>query len=254
MRGLRKPWPPGNVSPDGQQDRTWAQAERELLDGLPQAAASPVQYARFVYDSMEKCKLRAVMYREQGGLCIFCECRVEEGQSTPRIDHWTPLSAAPELALHWPNLHLSCATDVTCDCRKHETRFRAAPGDNDLPWPVDLAYERCVGFTSLGEVYVRTDAPIADAQRRALVLALGIPHDDAVKDNGVLNLNHPTLVAARVAALDSERTRLERDYKGKTATSKERVARAAALLKEQPLREFISIRVRWLERSLGKAR
>lgn len=253
MRGLKKPRPPGDVAPDGQQKRTWAQAEKELLAGLPKAA-NRVLYARFVYDSMEKRKLRAVMYREQGGLCVFCERRVEDGQSTPRIDHWRPLSAVPELALHWRNLHLSCASDATCDCSKHETRFRADPGDNDLPWPVDLAYERCVGFTSLGEVYVRTDAPLNEAQRRALVLALGAPHDDVVKGNGVLNLNHPALIAARAAALDSERSRLERDCKGKTATRDERLARASALLKEQPLREFISIRVRWLERSLGKAR
>lgn len=253
MRGLKKPQPPRNVSPDGQQKRTWAQAEKELRDGLPNAT-NPVAYARLVYDSMEKQKLRAIMYREQGGLCIFCERRIKEGQSTPRIDHWRPLSKEPNLAVHWRNLHLSCATEVTCDCRKDETQLRAAPGDKDLPWPVDHVYEHCVGFTSLGEAYVRTDAPLDDAQRRALTLALGTPHSDVVRDNGILNLNHPALVAARVEALDNERSRMERKCKDKTATRDERVARASALLKEQPLHEFISIRVRWLDRSLGKAK
>lgn len=253
MRGLRKPWPPGDVSPDGRSARTWKQAEDGFLAGLP-GAADPVGHARATFDSMEKRKLRAVMYREQGELCVYCERRVAEGHPAPRIDHWRPLSAAPELALHWRNLYLSCATATTCDCRKHESPFRADPADSDLPWPVDHAYERCVGFTSLGEAYVRTDAPLDDAQRRALVLALGMPHDDTLKDNGVLNLNHPALVAARVAALDSERSRLERDHKDRTASREERVTRAAELVKEQPLREFISIRVRWLERSLGKAR
>lgn len=253
MRGLRKPWPPGDVSPDGQEARSWKQAEENFLEGLPHTINRSA-YARSTFDSMEKRKIRTVMYQEQGGLCVYCERRVEEGQPAPRIDHWRPLSAAPELALHWRNLYLSCATDTTCDCRKHESRFCADPTDADLPWPVDHAYERCVGFTSLGEAYVRTDAPLDDAQRKALVLALGVPHDDAVKDNGVLNLNHPALVAARVAALDSERSRLERDYKGKTASRDERIARATALLNVKPLREFISVRVRWLERSLGKAR
>lgn len=253
MRGLRKRRPPGDVSPDGQEARTWRQAEAEFLVGLP-SVADRTGYARSTFDSMEKRKLRAVMYQEQGGLCVYCERRVGEGQPTPRIDHWRPLSAAPEFALHWRNLYLSCATDTTCDCRKHESSLRAEPFDADLPWPADHAYERCVGFTSLGEAYVRTDAPLNDAQRRALVLALGVPHDDTVKHNGVLNLNHPALVAARVAALDSERSRLERDYKSRTASREERVARATELLKDQPLREFISIRLRWLERSLGKAR
>ncbi|MCA9631157.1 MAG: hypothetical protein KC766_26020 [Myxococcales bacterium] len=253
MRGLRKPWPPGDVSPDGQEARTWKQAEEAFLEGLPRATDRSA-YARSTFDAMEKRKLRAVMYREQRGLCVYCERRVEEGRPTPRIDHWRPLSAAPELALHWRNLYLSCPTDTTCDCRKHDAPLRADAADADLPWPVEHAYERCVGFTSLGEAYVRTDAPLDDAQRQALVLALGVPHDAAVKDNGVLNLNHPALVAARVAALDSEKSRLERDYGNKTATRDDRIARAAALLDGTPLREFISIRVRWLERSLGRAR
>lgn len=253
MRALRKPWPPADVSPDGQDARTWRQAEQEFLAGLETAADRAV-YARTTFDSMEKRKLRAVMYREHGELCVYCERRVSESQPTPRIDHWRPLSAAPNLALHWKNLYLSCATDATCDVHKHESPLKAAATDPDLPWPVDHAYERCVGFTSLGEVYVRSDAPLDDTQRRALVHALGVPHDDEVKDNGVLNLNHPKLVAARIAALDSERTRLERQHKGKTATRDEREARKTALLGEHPLQEFVSIRARWLDRSLGKAR
>lgn len=253
MRSLRKPWPPGDVSPDGQVARTWRHAEDEFLAGLP-GAADRVGHARATFDSMEKRKLRTVMYQEQGALCVYCERRVAEGHPSPRIDHWSPLSAAPELALRWQNLHLSCATDTTCDCWKHETQFRADPADADLPWPVDHPYERCIGFTSLGEVYVRTDAPLNDVQRRALVLALGVPHNDTTKDNGVLNLNHPALVAARMAALDSERSRLERDYTGRTASSEERAARATELLRDQPQREFISIRICWLKRSLGKAR
>jgi uncharacterized protein (TIGR02646 family) len=253
MRTLRKPWPPADVSPDGQEARTWRQAEEEFLKGL-ETAVDPAGYARDTFDSMEKSKLRAVMYQEQGALCVYCERRVVEGHPQPRIDHWRPLSAEPRLALHWRNLYLSCMTAETCDIHKHESPLKAAPTDPDLPWPVDHAYERCVGFTSLGEMYVRSDAPLDDAQRRALVLALGAPHDDEVKDNGVLNLNHPKLVAARIAALDSERTKLDRQYRDRTATREEREARKSALLREQPLREFVSIRARWLDRSLGKAR
>lgn len=253
MRALKKPWPPADVSPDGQEARSWNQAEDEFLSGLA-TAADGATYARTAFDSMEKRKLRAVMYQEQGALCVYCERRVAEGFPHPRIDHWRPLSAEPHLALHWRNLYLSCATSETCDVRKHESPLKAAATDPDLPWPVEHAYERCVGFTSLGEVYVRSDAPIDDAQRRALVLALGVPHDDEIKDNGVLNLNHPKLVAARIAALDSERMRLERQYRDRTATREDRESRKSALLREQPLQEYVSIRARWLDRSLGKAR
>lgn len=253
MRALKKPWPPADVSPDGQNARTWKQTEDEFLSGLS-TAADRTSYARTTFDSMGKHKLRAVLYQEQGALCVYCERRVAEGRPQPRIDHWRPLSLEPHLALHWRNLYLSCATSETCDVHKHESPLKAAPTDPDLPWPADHAYERCVGFTSLGEVYVRSDAPLDDAQRRALVLALGVPHDDEVKDNGVLNLNHPKLVAARIAALDSERTKLERQYKDKRATREDREARKVSLLREYPLQEFVSIRARWLDRSLGKAR
>lgn len=253
MRGLRKPWPPRNVSPDGQEARTLKQAEEEFVEELPKVMDRS-RFARATFDAMDKRKLREVMYQEQGGLCVYCEHRVEERNPLPRIDHWQPLSVNPELALHWRNLYLSCATDSTCDSRKHGAPLRADPSDPGLPWPVDLAYERCVGFTSLGEAYVRKDAPLDDAQRRSLIHALGVPHDDVTKDNGILNLNHPALVAARVAALDSERDRLERDYEGKMANRADRAARVDKLLNEKKLQEFVSIRVRWLERSLGKSR
>jgi uncharacterized protein (TIGR02646 family) len=253
MRAVRKQQPPRNVSPDGHTARSWQQAEIAFQNGLA-AAADRASYARATFDAMDKGKLRAVMYQEQGALCVYCERRVAEGYPPPRIDHWRPLSAEPQLALRWHNLYLSCATADTCDVRKHENALKAAPTDPDLPWPVDHAYEHCVGFTSYGEMYVRSDAPLSDAQRHALVLALGVWHDDVVKDNGVLNLNHPQLVAARIAALDVERTKLELRHKNRTATREQREARKAALLRERPLQAFVSICARWLERSLGTAR
>lgn len=250
MRRLRKQWPPRNVSPDNQDARSW----KEAADDLLATADLDTHHARSAFDNLDKRKLRAVMYQEQGNLCVYCERRIKEGNPTPRIDHWRPLSEAPDLALCWDNLYLSCASEATCDCRKGDTVLRADSNSSELPWPINFPYDRCVGFTSLGEVYVRTDAPLNDAQRRALTLALGAPHDDTTSDNGILNLNHPALVAARAAAVNSERSRLERDHKNKTATRSTRIARAKALREHQPLPEFISVRVRWLERSLGSAR
>lgn len=253
MRSLRKAQPPNNVSPAGQQASTWQQAETEFVRRL-QTAAEPAVYAREQFDSMDKSALRAVMYREQGSLCVYCERRVVERAPSPRVDHWRPLSANPQLALHWRNLYLSCTTKQTCDQRKGENPLRFGATGPELPWPVDHAYERCVGFTSLGEMYVRSDAPLDNAQRSALIAALGAPHNDTLGDNGVLNLNHPTLVAAREAALDNERQKLERQYRNKSATREEREERRDAMLRECPLPEFVSIRVRWLDVSLGKAR
>ncbi len=252
MRGLKKPWPPKDVSPTGQDVRTMRKAETDFLDELGRAL-DKVGFARASFDDLEKPKLRTVLYREQGHVCVYGERRIEEGHPAPRIDHWRPLSQNPSLALHWHNLYLSCPTGATCDCMKHESPLTAGAGDPELPWPVDHPYERCVGFTSLGEMYVRVDAPLDDNQRRALPLAIGQVHSNTTGDNGVLNLNHPALVAARAAAVDSERSRTERDFKDKTATREDRERRAAALANTSKLPEYVSIRVGWLNRSLGKS-
>lgn len=63
------------------------------------------------------------------------------------------------------------------------------------------------------------------------------------------DLNHPTLVAARAAAIDEERTRLEQRFK-KTASRSDREAIAAARLRADPLPDFVSIRVGWLRKTL----
>jgi uncharacterized protein (TIGR02646 family) len=253
MRGLKKPRPPNDVSPDGQLPRSLQTAEHEFLKVLA-AATDESGCARSTFNSLEKTKLRAVLYIEQGELCVYCERRIAEGQPAPRIDHWRPLGQNPKLALHWRNLYLSCANPATCDCRKHESPLRAADGDPDLPWPVDHAYEHCVDFTSLGEMYVRSDAPLDHAQREALRHAVGVPHNKVTKDNGILNLNHPALVAARAASVDSERDRLERRFKDRTASRFEREAIADERLRGDQLPEFVSIRVGWLRKMLGKGR
>jgi uncharacterized protein (TIGR02646 family) len=254
MRKLGKPRSPRNVSPDGQPRQSMQQAEKAFLVAL-RSAADAAECARSAFDALEKRNLRSVLYEEQGYLCVYCERRIAEGQQPcPRIDHWRPLSKNPNLALHWHNLYLCCATETTCDCRKGQSVLRADDQAPDLPWPVALGYDRCLGFTSKGEIYVRSDAPLSDAQRRVLALAVGIPHNAKTRDNGILNLNHPTLIAARAAAVESECDRLEDDYKGKTASKDDRAARAAAMLAERRLQEFVSIRVGWLTKTLSKGR
>lgn len=107
MRGFSKPWPPADISPDGQPQRSLADAEQAFLVDL-QNAPNRTAFARRAFDGLEKGKLRVAMYREQRSLCVYCERRVEERFPFPPIDHWRPVSRNPELALHWKNLHLSC--------------------------------------------------------------------------------------------------------------------------------------------------
>ena len=253
MRGLAKALPPANVSPDDQAPRSFADAEREYLAALP-GRPNKVGFARSEFGRLEKRRLRQVMYGEQGSLCVYCERELQEDDGLPHVEHWRPLHADPGLALHWRNLYLSCATADTCDGAKGGQPLKAAVTDPDLPWPTELAYESLVGFTSRGEMYVRDDAHMGEVVRRALELAIADRSDDGRRRKAILNLNHPTLVAARSAALDSERTRLRRVFDNRPPTRDERQHRATQLLDREQLPEFVSIRVAWLRNRLGRGR
>ena len=253
MRGISKPWPPGDAYPDGQEPASLREAEQTYLAALPEAP-NQASFARSEFNGLEKQKLRAAMYREQRFLCIYCERRVAEGRPTPRIDHWYPLSHEPGLALHWKNLYLSCLRPDTCDSAKADHPFRWDDDDFHVPWPVDLRYEDVVGFSTRGEIYVRSDVPLPDATRQALELVIADHTDGDRMRRGIVNLNDPALVRARVAAVRGERRRMERDFRDRTATRNDREDRASRLLGKDQLPEFVSIRVAWLRKTLGRGR
>ena len=242
MRGIRKTWPPSNVSPDGQQTRTFTEAEQACLAELA-SVSDKTQCARGHFDRLDKLKLRVVMLREQHHLCIYCERRLGE-IPIPHIDHWRPLSLNPDLALHWKNLHLSCTNAETCDSAKGNQPLRCDDTDPDLPWPTKYAFERYVGFTSGGEMYVRNDVVMDGATRRGLAFTI----------QSVLNLDLPALREARKAAIDSERSSIERRFKAKAASKAVRDQTADDMLKTDPFPAFVSIRVAWLRKLLGAGR
>lgn len=250
MRRISKPWPPPDVSPAGQIPRSFVDAEREYHADL-QNREEKTEFARSQFDRLDKAKLRAVMYREQRSICVFCERQVAERHPEPRIDHWKPLSVDHEFALHWKNLYLSCPSLGTCDDAKRDTPLRCEDGDSDLPWPTDLHYENLLGFTSAGEIYMRTDANVDDDVRKAVALAIDKQPRGTGYRPAILNLNHPALVAARAAAIDAERERIEREFAGRTATRPEREQVATTLLRKNPFPPFVSVRVAWLRKSLG---
>ena len=123
-----------------------------------------------------------------------------------------------------------------------------------MPWPVDLRYEDVVGFTSRGEIYVRSDVTLPDAIRRALELAIAGRIDGDRVRRSIVNLNDPALVKARSAAVRGERKRLAKDFENRTATTDQREERASQLLGRRHLPEFVSIRVACLRQTLGRGR
>lgn len=253
MRGIRKPWPPANVSPNGQVTSSMRQAEQAFQVSLANAA-DKAGHARSRFDDLDKAKLRAVLYGEQHQVCVYCERRVDEAVNTPPIEHWRPLSQEPQHALNWENLYLSCPTSETCDDAKEGHRLAWDPADPSLPWPTQQAYENWVGFTSGGEMFVRSDAPLTPAQRRALELAIEDRDDGGQMRRSILNLNHAALVAARKAAIDSEKSRLAREYRGRRASPADRAGLATKMLQLAQYPAFVSVRVAYLQRTLGRGR
>lgn len=255
MRGVAKRWPPRNVSPDGQPPATLKEAEQDLLASLP-LAKDRVKHARSKFDSLDKKKLREPLVRDQRCLCVYCEDKLEVKDDTPQeriphIEHWRPLSDLPEKALCWDNLYLSCPNKNTCDGAKGDRRL-ACEADEDLPRPCDAPYHEWIGFTNLGRIYVRADARINEATRKALELAIADQQDGARVRCSILNLNDRELVAARKRAIDIERARMAKDYPDEHASREERHARAAKLLEEEHYPSFVSIRVAYLRKTLGK--
>src|SRR5258705_2324060 len=89
-------------------------------------------------------------------------------------------------------------------------------------------------------------------------MALALAIDKQPRGTGyrpaILNLNHPALVAARAAAIDAEKKRIEKEFPGRIATRPEREQRATGLLAIDPLSGFVSVRVAWLRKFLGRGR
>ena len=253
MRGVSKPWPPRDVYPDGQAQSSLREAENAYLHALP-GVSDQGSFARSEFNRLDKRKLRREMYREQHSLCVYCERRIAEVHPPPRIDHWRPRSLNPGLALHWKNLYLSCRSTETCDSAKADRPFRWDDSDPDMPWPVDRPYDEVVGFTSRGEIYVRSDVALSDSTRQALELAIADRSDGVHMRRSIVKLNHPALVAARVTAIKAERKSLETDFRNRTATRDDREVRATRLLDKIQRPEFVSIRAAWLRKRLGQGR
>jgi len=252
MRGVKKGASPGNVSPAGQARCSLTKAARNFKASLA-AAAHRSDHARSCFDALDKASLREVLARDQRYACVYCERQLNEGPETP-IEHWHPLNRQPQHALEWKNLYLSCGTKRTCDDAKHGRELAWSDTHPALPWPSAKPYETCVGFTSDGRMYVRTDAPLTADERRALEYAIREAPRAGEQGPAALNLNDRVLVAARIAALDRERDSLRRDFPQQHASPADREARAMAHLGGARYPAFVSVCVAWLRSELGQGR
>ena len=115
------------------------------------------------------------------------------------------------------------------------------PADPELRWPAVEAFERFIGFSSYGEVYVRGDVTMTPGFRRSLAAAI----------EAVLFLNHPSLREARKAVINDEGVPGGSTVAGRPTSRTGRRARAHEHLASKPLPDFVSARVACLRGELG---
>ena len=253
MRGLSKPWPPSDVSPDGQTPRRFVDAEREYRTTLPDRS-DRTKFARTEFDRLDKGKLRKVMSGEQSSLCVYCERRLSENREPAHVEHWRPLSGAPEHALHWRNLVPRLRDD------RHVRRRQGQPATQVGRRGSGSSVAHRARLRTAGRFRQRRpdvrprrrahrrgnpESPRAGHRRSSARRgsAAGDPQPESPDTRG-----GPRCGAGQRA--DAAESRLHATHRIK----EERTARATQLLDQERRPAFVSIRVAWLRKRLGRGR
>lgn len=213
--------------------------------------------ARRHFDALEKRPVRRALGEEQQGLCVFCETRIdaERGFSSSvgvrpstssqeavlpgvRVAHWKPVSVDPAAALEWTNVYASCSGTwpsgaQTCDAHQGER-------DPDLAPPSARDWGDHLEFGTDGTVKPRAGAPAA------LEKAIPVP-----PERGLWSLNHPSLIAARRAAVDAELERAKWERDRRREPKRPVIERALQRLERTPLEPFVTARRQALRRWLN---
>lgn len=236
---------------------SWGQAEAELRNELQTTLApdhSSVAERR--YNSIKKEPVRLALCTEQQDLCVFCETKVDRNLAYSsdherprktdlpreavlrgvRIAHWKPRKVAPSRALDWRNVYASCSGvwpsgNATCDEHQRSIDPALAPPAN-RDWGTQLE------FGADGKVQPRPGAP--NAFVNAITPSGG--------GKGVWNLNHPSLVAARKAAIDDELARARHVRNQAPYPKKQDVIDEALVKLTSEPRPFVTARRQALER------
>jgi len=183
------------------------------------------------YDNAPKAAMRAALFAEQQGLCAYCMVELPQAaEDVMKIEHFTPQSVTPALALAWPNLLGVCMGGQgkspraqTCDTRK---------GDQTVSLdPTQASIERQVRYETRGRV-VATDP------------------DRQGELDAVLGLNVDALVRARESVLDAylDWMRKEKPVGTWTAADRQAVLAAFRTTRHGRLRGFVGIVEWWVRR------
>lgn len=139
--------------------------------------------------------LRQNKAKEQGGLCCYCECRLEteaEGMLLPgacQVEHFLPrhkgANPRPDLTYCWDNMVLSCMHE--CHCGVFKDRSKVPPTDIINPRKEDPREQITFVLDSAGRhfrVFAEARAGTEGQRARDTIKALGLNHEDLVELRG----------------------------------------------------------------------
>lgn len=125
--------------------------------------------------------LKDALIVEQGGLCCYCECRINHENS--HIEHFKPKAhdKFPDLQLEYGNLHASCGRNIEsgddshCGHKKQDQYSDLLVSPLEADCDIHFGYKmdgRITGLDERGDESVkilRLDSELLNAQRKELI-------------------------------------------------------------------------------------
>jgi len=117
----------------------------------------------------EKEQLHQALMKEQGGVCCYCGCRIEQQNS--HVEHFHPQEHYPALALEYTNLHVSCIRERKPGAPLHCGHAKGDDFDQvQAISPTNPDCEQMVRYTLDGKIIPEND----QAAYMCCLLELGI--------------------------------------------------------------------------------
>lgn len=223
---------------------------------------------RRLFDLMPKPELRALLCKEQHGLCAYCMRKIvpekqKPGDEEARIEHYVPLSIDKDLALDYGNF-LGVCYGGNKDEREEKERLitccDAHRGNERLTInPYDERQMKAIAYRRDGFVFVKRsvglDSDLADAMQNDINDVLHL-NGELDQEKRVIHDTTSRLLANRKRVYDSVSSQIERwDKQGVLTTDyiKEKLNKLSERLKDDNTAEpFIGVRIYHLEKKMAQ--
>ncbi len=185
------------------------------------------------FDGLRKEPIRHALLEEQGYLCAYCMCRIEDTYQSTKIEHYKPRSCYPALQMDYGNMLAVChggeggdPAHYTCDTKKGDKELRINPQEP--------SHMKTIRYYDDG----RIDST----------------NDDFRQDIKILNLNDTGLIGKRVSALNALKQKLYEMFKERTATQRSMEKLLQQIEMQMPKRPFCGILIWYLQKRLAVTR